>query len=73
MSAQDPEEEFVQEPVESEENNSHSDEPVLSESDSVHQAPPASTESTETNPEGPAWYVIHCYSGYENKVRQVGS
>ena len=18
---------------------------------------------------GPAWYVIHCYSGYENKVR----
>ncbi|HET8579760.1 MAG TPA: transcription termination/antitermination protein NusG [Nitrospiraceae bacterium] len=19
--------------------------------------------------EGPAWYVIHCYSGYENKVR----
>jgi len=24
-------------------------------------------ESTEV--EGPAWYVIHCYSGYENKVR----
>jgi transcriptional antiterminator NusG len=24
--------------------------------------PPESTE-------GPAWYVIHCYSGYENKVR----
>lgn len=23
------------------------------------------TEATE----GPAWYVIHCYSGYENKVR----
>lgn len=20
-------------------------------------------------PDGPAWYVIHCYSGYENKVR----
>jgi transcriptional antiterminator NusG len=20
-------------------------------------------------PEGPAWYVVHCYSGYENKVR----
>ena len=19
--------------------------------------------------DGPAWYVIHCYSGYENKVR----
>ena len=23
----------------------------------------------ESIPEGPAWYVIHCYSGYENKVR----
>jgi transcription termination/antitermination protein NusG len=23
----------------------------------------------ETAVEGPAWYVIHCYSGYENKVR----
>jgi transcriptional antiterminator NusG len=29
----------------------------------AEDAPPA--ESTE----GPAWYVIHCYSGYENKVR----
>ncbi|HLF75312.1 MAG TPA: transcription termination/antitermination protein NusG [Anaerolineales bacterium] len=26
---------------------------------------PVQPESTE----GPAWYVIHCYSGYENKVR----
>jgi transcriptional antiterminator NusG len=27
-------------------------------------------ESLPTDtPEGPAWYVIHCYSGYENKVR----
>ncbi len=35
-------------------------------------APEAST-SPEPSPasemEGPAWYVIHCYSGYENKVR----
>jgi transcriptional antiterminator NusG len=23
----------------------------------------------EVEVEGPAWYVIHCYSGYENKVR----
>jgi transcriptional antiterminator NusG len=42
---------------------------------------PASPPSTENlplssdalphsdTPEGPAWYVIHCYSGYENKVR----
>lgn len=31
---------------------------------------PSSGESPHTDaPEGPAWYVIHCYSGYENKVR----
>ncbi len=30
----------------------------------------ASEESLPADiPEGPAWYVIHCYSGYENKVR----
>ena len=28
-----------------------------------NEAPPEVTE------EGPAWFVIHCYSGYENKVR----
>lgn len=32
--------------------------------------PPSSTELLPADtPEGPAWYVIHCYSGYENKVR----
>jgi len=25
--------------------------------------------SSDSEVEGPAWYVIHCYSGYENKVR----
>lgn len=30
---------------------------------SSDEMPPSET------PEGPAWYVIHCYSGYENKVR----
>jgi transcription termination/antitermination protein NusG len=31
---------------------------------------PSSAESLPSDtPEGPAWYVIHCYSGYENKVR----
>jgi len=30
----------------------------------------ASDESLPSDiPEGPAWFVIHCYSGYENKVR----
>jgi transcriptional antiterminator NusG len=26
-------------------------------------------ESGEPSPDQPAWYVVHCYSGYENKVR----
>lgn len=29
----------------------------------------SSDELPSDIPEGPAWYVIHCYSGYENKVR----
>jgi transcriptional antiterminator NusG len=34
------------------------------------RAPESSLEPPpESVPEGPAWYVIHCYSGYENKVR----
>jgi len=33
-------------------------------------AEPGTTEAeAEAAPGGPAWYVIHCYSGYENKVR----
>lgn len=28
-----------------------------------------SVPPVEAGVEGPAWYVIHCYSGYENKVR----
>lgn len=30
---------------------------------------PNDLPSVEVTVEGPAWYVIHCYSGYENKVR----
>ena len=61
------------------------DEPVLSDSSDSTPASPATVEpvlpprarpapeqpSPEEIPldEGPAWYVIHCYSGYENKVR----
>lgn len=30
---------------------------------------PPVEETKDATPEGPAWYVIHCYSGYENKVR----
>jgi len=31
---------------------------------------PAEEEAEEELPEGTAWYVIHCYSGYENKVKR---
>jgi transcriptional antiterminator NusG len=65
----DPEEQFEQEPVESAENESPADQPVLNQPETVRQEPPASLEDLEAIPEGPAWYVIHCYSGYENKVR----
>ncbi len=30
---------------------------------------PSNLPPVETTVEEPAWYVIHCYSGYENKVR----
>jgi transcriptional antiterminator NusG len=30
---------------------------------------PSNLPPVEATVEGPAWYVIHCYSGYENKVR----
>jgi transcriptional antiterminator NusG len=69
MSDQDPEEQFEQEPVESEQNESDSEQPVLSEPKTVRQEASAPGEAIESIPEGPAWYVIHCYSGYENKVR----
>ena len=33
------------------------------------QPQPSETSIHTEGVEGPAWYVIHCYSGYENKVR----
>ena len=70
MSDQNPEEQFEQEPVESEENESPSEQPVLSAPKTVRQeASAAPGEEVEIMLDGPAWYVIHCYSGYENKVR----
>lgn len=40
-----------------------------SEVDSAPEQPTSLDDSTEPGPEESAWYVIHCYSGYENKVR----
>jgi transcriptional antiterminator NusG len=77
MLEQDPEDQYDQEPqvpIESERQETPSEESVLSETPAVPaeiSKPEATAEPAPDlpNPEGPAWYVIHCYSGYENKVR----
>ena len=69
MSDQDPEEQFEQEPIESEKQELPSEQPVLNESQIVREDISSPEVMSEPIPEGPAWYVIHCYSGYENKVR----
>ena len=65
----DPEEQYDEGPLSSEPEESRPEQPVLSEPKTVHQEAPGLPEELESIPEGPAWYVIHCYSGYENKVR----
>ena len=85
MDIQEPEEQRLEgesmEPAE--EQVEFSDEPVLSDSDASkldeEPAPVAeagitamisSVEDAPAAGDGsPAWYVVHCYSGYENKVR----
>ncbi|HEY3310713.1 MAG TPA: transcription termination/antitermination protein NusG [Anaerolineales bacterium] len=56
MSAQDPEEFDRKNPE---------DKKPHPEAGNASEPSTAPVESTE----GPAWYVVHCYSGYENKVR----
>jgi len=43
----------------------------LSQADEAAEAAPAEGEAQAAAPaeDGRSWYVIHCYSGYENKVR----
>ena len=71
MYEQDPEEQY-EEQAETEEKVSLSGQPVITDSEKVSaRSKPASEEQPPVDPTGdePAWYVIHCYSGYENKVR----
>jgi len=75
MYEQDQEEQF-EEQAESEEKDYRSDQPVLTDSDRrpngsqpARSKPPAQEQPVEPSGDQPAWYVIHCYSGYENKVR----
>jgi transcription termination/antitermination protein NusG len=65
MDYQEPEE---QEELEPEEGAASPEEPVVTRA-ARNKDVPAPEEAGEVVPDGPAWFVIHCYSGYENKVR----
>ena len=56
---------------ESSDDSALADEPARREVPAIERLPLSSSdELPPPEPtEGPAWYVIHCYSGYENKVR----
>jgi transcription termination/antitermination protein NusG len=75
MDLPEPQEQFEQEPMEEQpEEQSAPEEISASTSTPVPaSAPeakiPSNLPPVETTVEGPAWFVIHCYSGYENKVR----
>lgn len=85
MSLQEPQEQFERTTEESmDDMNAASTESPLSDSDTLESTeaaepvavptpvrlPQSSDTSLHTEGvDGPAWYVIHCYSGYENKVR----
>jgi transcriptional antiterminator NusG len=60
------EEQSAPAPVEAEHAPSSSDEKPAAASETQI---PTDLPPIEATVEGPAWYVIHCYSGYENKVR----
>lgn len=64
----------VEETVASEENvaseaSESLNSPVQAVSTSLSTGESDDTVVSTTDVDGPAWYVIHCYSGYENKVR----
>ncbi len=61
-------------PVDEETSSSEPEDVDTAGQDNPEPAPaPEPSDSPDALPgseaEGPAWYVIHCYSGYENKVR----
>jgi len=78
MDLPEPQEQPEQEPMEETAVEEQPSPAVSDDSASVSDEEPASAPeiaipsnlpTVEATVEGPAWYVIHCYSGYENKVR----
>jgi len=43
--------------------------PLAEGKEGVQPAPPAGDEEEAEPDDGRAWYVVHCYSGHENKVK----
>ena len=75
MDVLEPEDKFEQEPMDEEtpeEPIAHSEVVPLTDPEPEPRFEPAApAESAPASPpaDGPAWFVVHCYSGYENKVR----
>lgn len=75
MELQEPQEQFEEEPME----ETSAEQPAPADSSASVSDPtpapapeaklPSNLPPVEATVEGPAWFVIHCYSGYENKVR----
>jgi len=77
MDLPEPQEQFEQEPIDEQTGEQSAPADVMPVASSSDPKPASRSEMqipTDLPPveavvEGPAWYVIHCYSGYENKVR----
>lgn len=69
MKSRDQEGSYIRPPDEEGKNRplDESDIPVFSASNA--ETPPQEDLAGEQEGDGRAWYVVHCYSGYENKVR----
>lgn len=53
----------------SEEETTEAAAPLAEGEEGVQPAPPAGDEEEAEPDDGRAWYVVHCYSGHENKVK----
>lgn len=75
MDLPEPQEQFEKEPMEEQPQEQPAPEESSASASEPESAPapeekiPSDLPPIEATVEGPAWYVIHCYSGYENKVR----
>jgi transcriptional antiterminator NusG len=72
MFSEEPEEQFEEERIEPEEpekKKARRERPALKTERAARSDRSTDEQPPSEVPEGPAWFVIHCYSGYENKVR----